>query len=236
MTTKRHARRRSRARVIGRRRRAQRRYNHVAKRRGRRYGSAAGTACQIGGGGVFPVFIGRSWQRGGGTFTPVTFSGQTFQRGGGATYPSIGAYRYGYIKRRQRGAGLGSFFKSLWRTVAPVIKPFASNTLKEIGRAGAQTALQYGSRLLDGETTIKESGLETLKDFGKQAGQIALKQARQQAGMGQLASRAAPLAGIRRKRRKRVKALKRVYKPKRSTVGRRRRRKTKSSRAKLFGY
>jgi hypothetical protein len=225
--------------VIKRRRAQPRRV--VKRRRGRAVSSRRRRrphrrlAHQTGGGAPFPVFIGRSWQRGGGLFTPVVFSGQTFQRGGGAAYP-IGSYRYGYIKRRQRGDGLGSFFKSLWRTVAPVVKPFASNTLKEIGRAAAQTGLQYGSRLLDGETSLKQSGVDTLKDFAKQAGQIALKQAKQQVGMGRRRRRVTshaipPLNRRKRRRTRKCKVGKRVYKRKRSTVRRR-----KLSRAKLFGY
>jgi len=79
---------------------------------------------------------------------------------------------------QDRGAGLGSIFKTLYKTVSPLVKKlFTKGTnvltsnaskklLKEARKAGLKAGLNVAESALSGEN-IGESALENLEQFGK---------------------------------------------------------------------
>lgn len=125
----------------------------------------------------------------------------------------------------QRGSGIGSIFRSLWRGLAPILKSGAKAVGKQALRSGAQ---------LIGDVARGESFLPALEARGREAvGDLADKAAaaaaniKAQAGsgaMGIIPAAAALKMTVKRLSRKRPKRTKRL---KQTGAGRKRGRKRK---------
>lgn len=105
-----------------------------------------GSFQQIGGGGPISYFEGLPYQRGLGYFVGVG---------------------------NQRGAGVGSVLRSIWRYLKPLagtLKPLAANVGREIGREGLETATRVLNRVVEGndlkEAVVSEGkeGIRNLLD------------------------------------------------------------------------
>jgi len=62
-------------------------------------------------------------------------------------------YQRGYGSIRQRGAGVGSVLKTIWRYLKPItatISPIAASIGKEIGKEGLETSARVLSKVVQG--------------------------------------------------------------------------------------
>ena len=90
------------------------------------------------------------------------FRGQTGQKGG--SLAGFSGVRY------QRGAGLGSLFRGLFRTILPVVKSVG----KTVGRQALATGAQVASDVLDGRNVG-----QSIKQRGRQGAAVLLKKGAQ---------------------------------------------------------
>jgi hypothetical protein len=166
------------------------------------------------------IFVGKAWQRGRGG--PIQFSGKTFMRG-----------------RGYRGAGFGSWLTGLWRNaIAPIAVPYLKSTLRDIGKSSIKSALDLTGDILTDKTSLRESGIKTLKKIMRDSGDIAYTNFREQTGLGRRRRRRKKGRVGRRKGAAKLKVRRgKLYK--RAPKRRRRRRKGGKRRRRLaraFGF
>ena len=71
---------------------------------------------------------------------------------------------------RQYGQGLGSLFKSIVKTVRPLVTPVIKTAVKSLGREGLKRGISAASDILDGQPVkqvMKRAAINTLKSAGK---------------------------------------------------------------------
>ena len=109
--------------------------------------------------------------------------------------------------RYQRGAGLGSFFASLFRSIIPAAKSFGKAALKTIGKEALSTGAKIASDVASGR-----SFRAAAEEHGQDAAQHLLAEAQQKlsnqsgSGLGKRVLRD-PQKSIKRKRTKLTKDI-----------------------------
>ena len=71
---------------------------------------------------------------------------------------------------RQYGNGLGSVFKAALRTVIPILKPVAKDSLKSMKKVAKDQGVQALKDIVGGENVkqvLKQRGKTALKSFGQ---------------------------------------------------------------------